>query len=90
MRLDWAEKGFFSQTGGTDEGDQGVALERICPSLVFLSQEELMTRLGEEGDSARVAAEGMGTLTSAKIPLVPSHWAVTSHQRREGWIEWTG
>lgn len=48
-----------------------------------------MTQLGEEGGSARVAAERIGVLTSAKIPQVPSHWAVPSHQSREGRIEWT-
>lgn len=43
VRLDWAEKCVFSQAGGIDRDHQGVALGRIWPSLVFLSQDELMT-----------------------------------------------
>lgn len=90
VRLDWTEKSVFSQLGGTDGDHQGVALGRIWPSLVLPSQGELMTQLGEEGGGARVPAKGMGVLSSAKIPQVPSHWAVTSHQSREGQIKWLG
>lgn len=88
--MDWAEKSVFSQVGGIDGDHQAVALGRIWPSLVFLSQDGLMTSPGEEGDSAGVLAKGVGVLTSPKIPQVPSHWAVTSHQSREVQIEWTG
>lgn len=90
VRLDWAEKSVSSQARGTDGDHQSVALGRIWPSLVLLSQDELMTRLGEEGGSARVPAKGVGVLTSAKIPQVPSHWAVTSHKSREEQINWLG